>query len=274
MRIRITLDEFPQYSPWPARLLGSEPLILRTAKHIKREFEEKYGRLADDPSLYILNDVRNAEMNPRHEVVMSLRDDLFVTDNRAALEMSMNRLRGRIWTTARAHGARSIVDLGCGYGYMLPHLRGISPGVGLSGGDLSPSAIRLAQKVHHRGIQVDYFDFLWTDYLPVRDAAAPVLVVTSFALHQLPSAGPVIERLSRYREKIAAVVCMEPEEDVFGDSLLGLMRKRYGEINGYSADLVRCLRARDDVVIDETHANVIGSNALLPGTLTVWRFRT
>jgi hypothetical protein len=78
--------------------------------------------------------------------------------------------------------------------------------------------------------------------------------------------------LHRYRERIAAVVTFEPEDELFGGSLLGLMRLRYQQLNDYSADVLRELRARDDVEVETVVPNLIGVNALLPGTLAVWRF--
>jgi SAM-dependent methyltransferase len=181
----------------------------------------------------------------------------------------------RIAGVAEAADAATVVDLGCGYGYLLARLRAVLAGVELRGGEYASSGVELARRLHQADeqITVERFDFLSPDPCrPMERARAPVVVVTAFALHQLPSSAPAVEVLHRYRERIAAVVTFEPEDELFGGSLLGLMRLRYQQLNDYSADVLRELRARDDVEVETVVPNLIGVNALLPGTLAVWRF--
>lgn len=268
----ITVDDLPKYSPWPQRLLGLEefhPGRFRDKAYVLREYEEKYKRLlgTNDMQEVLRRDLGN------EVVAMSRGDHLYAT----SLPAAMHSVQAEHLTEIglRAGEAASVVDLGCGYGLLLSRLRMIlGPEKILLGGDLSPSALAVAAALFADDLRLvtGQLDLLSDAYAPMAAAPGPCLVVTSFALHQLPSAGPFIETLSQYREQIAAIVCLEPEEDAFGDSLLGLMRKRYGQVNGYSADLVRCLRERSDVAIETVRANLVGSNALLPGTLTVWRF--
>jgi SAM-dependent methyltransferase len=169
-------------------------------------------------------------------------------------------------------GIKTVVDLGCGYGYLLKRIQRMYPSctATLRGGDVSPRAVALANSF---GLWADVFSFLEGDCEPLADAEPPVLVVTAYALHQLPSAAPAVALLSRYRDKIATVVSLEPEEAFFGSGLLGLLRHAYGKANDYSADLLRVLNDRGDVWIDHHVPNAIGANALLPGTISAWRFR-
>ncbi len=60
-----------------------------------------------------------------------------------------------------------------------------------------------------------------------------------------------------------------PAENL-GGSLLG-MPLLYQHVNDYSADLLRVLRARGDAEIETVVLDAIGANALLPGTLAIWR---
>ena len=57
------------------------------------------------------------------------------------------------------------------------------------------------------------------------------------------------------------------------DGLLGLLRRRYMQLNHYSWDLIEVLERRGDVEVLELEPNAIGPNALLPGSIAVWRFR-
>ena len=204
---------------------------------------------------------------------MSIGDELFGTTPVEAIERS---LALHIEHVARvAVHAATVVDLGCGYGYLLARLRSLLDDIELRGGEYAPTAVALAQRLYRSDdrLTVEGFDFLSSGPCPSLEAARPpAVVVTAFALHQLPSAAPAVALLHRYRDRIASVVTFEPEDELFGGSLLGLLRLRYQEVNDYSADLLRTLRARDDVEIETVVPNVIGANALLPATLAVWRF--
>ena len=276
----ITLNELPGLSPWPARLLGLEEFgqRRRTPEHVIREYDlDKYGPLLAaverEPGLSP-EDVKRRELGSGDGLVaVSIGEGLFRTSLREALKRQFDM---QVEQIARVAGdAATIVDLGCGYGYLLSRLRPVLGDVELRGGEYAPSAVALAQRLHRDDarLTVESFDFLGSGPSPPLEATrAPALVITSFALHQLPSAAPAVELLHRYRSRIARVVTLEPEEGLFGDSLLGLLRLRYQRINDYSADLLRVLEARGDVEIETVLPNAIGVNALLPGTLSVWRF--
>jgi hypothetical protein len=71
------------------------------------------------------------------------------------------------------------------------------------------------------------------------------------------------------------VINVEPcYEHCEGKTLLGLMRRRYIEVNDYNTNLVTVLREqRDRGVIDilEELPAVFGSNPLLAASVIVWR---
>ena len=103
-------------------------------------------------------------------------------------------------------------------------------------------------------------------------APAPSTVLLSFVLHQLPSSAVAVETLAAHKDRIACVVSYDIEGSVQDERLLGLMRRRYLELNDYSWDLLDVLGRRDDVTVDVVEPNIIGPNPLLPATLVVWRF--
>lgn len=271
----IALDELPHYSPWPERLLRGVQTARRTPERVEAEYDQGlYAKLletAERTDRPLIEDIRLIALGePGREVAMSIGPALYALPLERAMarseEVHLNQL-GR-----HLQGIRTVVDLGCGYGHLLSRFRLMYPtcAADLRGGDISPTAVRLAQRF---GIQADTFSFLDDVCAPLDHAQPPVLVVTAYALHQLPSAAPAVRLLARYRDKIAAVVCLEPEADFFGDGLLGLLRHAYGRANDYSADLLRVLEARGDTRVLYYVQNAIGANALLPGTISAWKFR-
>lgn len=265
--------------PWEDLKDTSQKRGPRTSREVLREYEEKYGallKMAEDlegPPPELLETVRWKEVGDA-PAQMSIGDSFFETTTAKAMEASLHMHIDEIGNVALGRAA-SIVDLGCGYGYLLSRLRPLlGREVELRGGEISPVAIELAKRLHgwDPNLTVESFDFHAARCPPLGKAAAPCVVVTAFALHQLPTAASAAKLLYRYRDKVEAVVTLEPEEDLFGSAGgVGDMRRRYQRAHDYSADLLRCLG--NDVVIDKLMANAVGANALLPGTLTVWRFR-
>ena len=107
----------------------------------------------------------------------------------------------------------------------------------------------------------------------IEKAKGPVVVITSQALEQVPQSARVVETLSKYRNKIDRVIHLEPAYALYDDgSLLGLMRRRYIEINDYNRDLVSTLKDRRDVKIMQLEPNIVGWNQFNSLALIEWRF--
>lgn len=268
MTTKIEVDELPFYSPWVRDLLEDYTVeyFHRTQEHVQREYDEKYGRLKWARSM---EDARKIELRQdvRRPVAMSRGDDLFAASVEEAMDAGVKELLAAVLKLK----PMSVVDLGCGYGYFLWRLRQASTAkLVVAGGETNGTARAIAQRLLPE--RVEWFTFEH-NYEILRNCVPEPVVVTSYALHQLPTAAPVLDALSYWRDKITEVVCFEPEEDYFGGGLLGRLRRLYGRANDYSADLIRCLDRRDDVEILDIHPNVVGANALLPGTITVWRFK-
>lgn len=272
----IGLDDLPTYSPWTARLLAGTQMetVDRSDDYVRREYSQKYGRLRWARTM---EEARKMDLGPDRKrlVAMSIGDDLVAAPLSRAMGMPVAQLAEEI----RMRNPRKVLDLGCGYGYLLWYLRRLlGPDAYLIGGDSSGAAMSAFERLLVDDQRTSFSEFSFAGLrhpiFEVNDpAVGSALVVTSFALHQLPSAAPVLDVLSYYRNQIETVVCFEPEEDEFGSGMLGQLRRLYGRTNGYSADLLRCLDKRDDVEIEKVYPNVIGANALLPATLSVWRFK-
>jgi hypothetical protein len=171
--------------------------------------------------------------------------------------------------------SETIVELGCGFGHILWMLRSAFPGKQYRGGDYAESAVALGQKLYRATpeISVQKFDFYAPDYEIIENAKGPVVVVTSQALEQIPTSAQVVETLAKYKSKISRVFHLEPAYALYDDTLLGLMRRRYIELNDYNRDLVSTLQSRSDVELLRLEANAIGWNPFNSLAMVEWRFR-
>ncbi len=269
----IQLEDLPQYSPWVARILGLEP----GNWHIPPDYEERYFPLLAayhaDPTLTPL-DLKQLEMaEPQKIVAMSVGEKLYRTRWLTAQRYSDALVLEHVVRKQRGQQA-TVVDLGCGWGYFLTLLRKRMPAKAIRGLDISQSGIILARDLHvYHGAEVARYDLASGAHCEVLDETpGPLVVLSVFTCHQLYSAAPVIDLLARWKKKIIAVVQLEPEEEHFGEGLLGMLRKKYSLTRNYSADTYSVLSARDDITFDTLRPAVIGAQALLPGSLLVWRF--
>jgi SAM-dependent methyltransferase len=271
----ITLNELPQWSPWPARILGLETAQreARTPESVLREYDrDKYAALLAavdaDPQLDV-EQVKALELgDPVAPVAMSLGERLYVARMRDAFAHTTELLLERI--DPHLAGAAALVDLGCGYGYHLTRLAAAYPDLALSGGEFAPTARRLAARLHT--IPVEATDLRQGDVGPLARASTPAVVLLSMVLHQLPSAASAVEALACHRHAIARVIVFDAFAGAQPPGLLSLLRERYVELNHYSWDLLEVLDARSDIEIITLEPNLVGPNALLPGSLAVFRF--
>jgi SAM-dependent methyltransferase len=173
-----------------------------------------------------------------------------------------------------ARGCRSIVELGCGYGYNLHRLRRVLPDRAYLGGDIAPTAVQLARRLFAEDcVSVVEFDYYADDYTLLRDVEGPVLVFTCHSVEQLPKAGHMLDVLARHAGHIARVVHFEPVYESHGETLIGRLRRAYADSVDYNRDLLGLLRAHPHVRLEAIDANPFGINPLNPTTVVEWTFR-
>ena len=269
----IGLDELPLHSPWPARLLGLEPAGRepRTAASVLREYDrDKYAPLlaaaTADPSLG-LEDVKRLETGDG-DVVMSEGGRLLAGPAIEAVRRTAALLAERV--AGLAAEAPAVIDLGCGYGYQLAHLAPALPRAALLGGEYAPAAVALARRLGSAA--VEELDLMGGRGGPLERVERDAVVLLSFVLTSVPRVEVALELLAAHRARIARVVCLDADRSLFGPGLLGLLRRRYVEVNDYRCELLERLAARDDVVVERVEPNLIGPNALLPASLVAFRF--
>ena len=283
-----SLDDLPCHSPWPARLLGLEPWEPRqkTRAEILREYErEKWA-----PLLARFRHAR-AQGSPAgladvdRWFTPSASEDTLVTVNDEWQFMRPTTVRERYLGLIESALARwcprpdALVELGAGYGGVLLHLlRGTYSRVPAIGLDVCPSGVALLSEIARAedlNVVAGTCDLTSPS---VTDHAIPprALFYTSYATSCVPNLpGEFVARLASFRPML--VVHFEPLfEHARQDTLLGLLRRRYVEVNGYDRSFLGTLRmAVQDgriEILDEL-PNVFGANPLFAASVVVWRPR-
>jgi len=287
---RITLDKLPVFSDWPERILGEVDWTVpeRDEQKIEQEYEqEKYSRLREfveetgttDPwevkREQILDRTWQFADNERDEkrVCISQSEDLYialVTDAQRANDDIVVDELGNVLT-----GNETVVELGCGYGYNLHLLASAYPDCKYVGGEYSSNAVQIAPHLYEDcdNVEIQQFNY-YDDHWEIfdREFTDDVVVFTRLSIEQLPECESVIETL---RESLPsttkAVVHLEPVYELHDtDSMLGLIRKKYIEINDYNHDLLTAIQTHADIEVVSTKYDVFGFNGLNPMSPIRW----
>lgn len=278
---KVDLDDLPKWSEWSTRLLGLRPWQIPRRHHGKVLDEyngSKYAHLRDliaarnktNPIGVRWLELRNV-IGYKSELCFSDQGDLCVGSLERAWDISDTLLLD----TMKPYMSRcnTVLELGCGWGYNLWRLASQKPCKRYIGGDLCDNAVWIANKLNI-GPAVCQYDMLDPQgpSLP-GEPEPPVVVFTFQAVEQLPSCAVLIDKLLAVRDKISAVVHIEP--DIAAQdwtSLLGQLRRRYIQVNDYNRDLHQQLELRaDDIEILEFRPNVFGYNPLNPLSVIIWR---
>jgi hypothetical protein len=278
----ISTNDLPKWSHWPSRLLGVETFkaVERNLAKIQSEYSEDKWQKCFDAYAGSGSNLNANDLRRLHYELSSSKRRAAVHNGRllSATNSEIMTWYDDILTTTMASVLKpevTVVELGCGIGHIMWMLRQAFPGLTYRGGDFADSAVALAEKLYAQtpDISVEKFDFYAPNYDLIEKAKGPVVVLTSQALEQVPLSAGVVETLSKYRDKIARVFHLEPAYALYDDgTLLGLMRRRYIEINDYNRDLVSTLKSRKDVEIMRLEPNIVGWNPFNSLALIEWRF--
>lgn len=276
------MEELPQWSSWPSRLLG-----LIEWKNQKRDTAKVDREYDKDEYLRCLNfkkekptatpdDVRAHEFRlPRKPLCVSQKNALFELPSEQIMPVDNAVLLDAL--TPYMEGVDTVVELGCGYGYNLWELRRHFPEKKFLGGDYSPNAVTLADMLYKdcADLTVEQFNFYDSSFPMLERCArdAKVLVFTRHAIEQLPSVKQILQTLTQYFDRIVTAVHLEVAFENYGDSLLDLLRRRYVMMNDYNRDLLGVLKGRRDIDILRNDPDEYGVNPLNPSATIVWRPR-
>lgn len=279
---RVALDELPQHSPWPERLLGLSPFAVseKTPAEVIREFgRDKWGetlrRVEQAGSLVPMATVESWEFGDAEELLCSLGDEIGFVAQATARSSVLDVFAT---TIERYFPASALVELGAGYGHKILSL-GSRPSFSdttLIAGELTASGRSLMQLMANSsgmGLRIIQAD-LASRTISSEALPADAVIFTSYAAHYVAEyTQEMLLALAQFRPR--AIVHFEPIYDhCRGGSLLGLMRRRYIEVNGYNRNLlptIRSLAADGRLEILEEIPAVFGLNPLLPFSVIAWR---
>jgi len=282
--INSLLNDLPKYSKWPSRLLGIDEWKQRkkSKQEIDREYEEEswgaYLNKVED--LGIRNQITSRQLDSwqcdlEEPIVYSQEDNLIKSSFGEAYD---NFVR-TIYKTLVSHlPATSVAEFGCGFGSVIlrlaeyPELQGIdlyASEYTVSGQELTKICAKNQNiKLHVGGC--DFMDRHLCD-LAVPEESVIFTCAAACTLPVLPDT--FIESLIEYKPRL--VIHFEPTyEHQDKTTLLGLMRKRYIEVNDYNRnllDLIKKYQRSKKLNIIEEIPSVIGVNPLFPISIISWK---
>ncbi len=278
---RFTVDDLPRSSPWPARLLGLSPWETRvkTPSEIDREFGvEKWGRLLrraeESPGQVSLGHVDDWAIEGASPSLVSVGNEL--------VEMSPRESHSAyIDFIARSLGpflpATALVELGCGYGSVILGLaqKPEFANLPLFAADFTSTGPALAAVIAESeglSLTTGRCDLMGNPVTALKIPAG-ALVFTAYAAQYVERlTDTFVDGLCSLRPK--AVVNIEPVLEHCDEStVLGLLRRRYIEANGYNRNLVTVLHeeaARGRIRLLEETLPAFGPNPLLAASVIAW----
>jgi hypothetical protein len=278
-----SIDDLPLYSNWPAKLLGLEPCPMRkkTSKQVSREFEEeKWGALlkwvkSQNRPLSI------SELNEYH--FLGSNNTLCYEDGKfkpSTIEQSQSKYISIIEDTIKNYlPASAIVEFGAGYGNIILNLieRKYFGDIKFIAGELTNSGKEIIDLLHnnkHINLDVGICDFSKPS-LTELTIPENAIIFTSYACHYIPKYQPsFIEAFRQFKPRV--VIHLEPFYEHCDDStLLGLMRRRYIEVNDYNTNLLSILKDQEVngiIKIVQEKPNDYGFHPLLVNSICAWNF--
>jgi hypothetical protein len=278
-----SLDQLPKFSKWPARLLGLEPWETKqkTTEEIEREFgREKWGallaRFKESPGARLEDVDKWAAGDPgttlasvdEHIVEMSAEES-----HDAYIAFIANALEPRL-------PASALVELGCGYGSVILGLarKAAFQDIPYFAADFTSTGPELARLIaREEGIT------LTTGAADLRNNPVTSLDVPEGALIYTAYAAQYVEPVTD--ELVKGLIALEPTAVVHVEpvyehcdpsTLLGLLRQRYIEVNGYNRKLSTILHHHEQLgsleIIQESVPG-FGPNPLLAASVIAWKPR-
>ena len=141
------------------------------------------------------------------------------------------------------------------------------------GGEYSANAITLGNRIFKgdTAVTITFFNWYDSEWPILENIQGQALVFTRHSIEQLPLSGNIMSMFAKYRDKIHAVVHLEPVYELFDDTMLGMLRRAYTHLNDYNIDLLSTIKNMD-VNIRQIQYDIFGSNPLNPTSLIYWQF--
>lgn len=278
------MNDLPHWRPeWTKRLLGLVPFEppVRTIEKVESEYnQDKWSRAGQmfDDSDRTLSSMRIREImtdsKPEADRACVIDSNLAVSTCVQQYEILLDLFEN--WFADSISQSETVIELGTAFGTFVTELEKRFDGPMFCGADYSANGVALAERLNEGNPKTHFqrFDFYQPEYDILANAKGPCTVFTAQAIEQLPSAEPFVKAILANREKVHSVFHLEPAYEVQDDTLLGLMRKRYLDMNDYCRDLMSQLRRREaagEIEIKRVEPDVFGFNPFNCLTLIEWR---
>ena len=279
---KYTLEDTPQFSPWPSRLLGLERFgkRIKSPEEVHREYQlEKWGslleQLSEQRSGASLRQVDQWFKKSSGKSLCWINNEFKLLTSKASSQYYIDLIEEEI---NRYLPAPDIVELGCGYGSIILKLtkRKSLFKCGFKAAEYTEAGRILTKKIsifENDPVEVGWCD-LSTKKITDLEIPQGSIIFTSFAAFYIKQFKPFfVDAISRFNPK--AIIHFEPLiEDCTDDSLLSLMRKKYIELNGYNVNLFTMLKKAEEskkIKILKKTQPIFGENPFLACSILTWK---
>lgn len=275
----LSLNLFPEYSEWPARILGYEDFVpkQRDEEQVKREYDQdKWGAILhwlrfETQDAQFEDLIRLQGYEPDLVIPYSKGDEFYLGPT---LELCLEYEKILAQFLKPHENTGTLVELGSGLGDKLLRLSLLVETQQLLGGEYTDSGVECGKILSDKwnipaGFQhFNYYDPNTLAWLPEN-----AVIYTSHSIEQIPYLDrsffeAVIEK------KPKAVLHFEPCYELYtGNTMVDLMRRRYVELNDYNRNLLSMLKqleSENKIKINELHKNIYSVNPLNPTTVISW----
>ena len=284
--IPISINELPRYSKWPARLLGIEPWQqrIKNEAELNREFElELYARaLVEFKSILQRNPKIEYEEYIQSEYLARLSNSLCLINGRLELLSPEEQHKSYLDLIMRElepyRKAKAFVDMGCGAGRIILSLarNGFLKSKQLLAAEYTSSGqtlTRLLAQCAGVEMQVGHCNFFHKEITNLKIPQGAV-IFTSFSAFVIPMlSDDFIKTLCTF--KPLAIVHFEPCYEMLDTStMLGLLGRRYVELNDYNRNILSLLQKHaktKTIEVLTAKSNLFGQNPLCPCSVLAWR---
>lgn len=277
----LDIDELPEYSPWPPRLLEIEPWESDGTYTDPTKYNERYGAHLAFQRQHPALDFRDVadwrgRATSEGSTAISKREALYLTDHATAQSLQEEALVSAF--EGILDGGELVVSLGCGWGYNLGVLAEAYPTCTFLGGEIAENAVTLGQNVFEDTdtVSIEQFDFHDSQWdLLEREVDRDIVLFTRGALTTLSNLQKAfITSLQDYLPTLREGVHLEPVHELHSEeTLLGLLRRKYTHARGYNPGILTALNTIEDIEITATTYDVMGRNPLHPLSEIHWKAR-
>ena len=279
---KINIDNLPEFSPWPARLLGISEWNdrIRNEELVKNEYGQKWGKLSAEfssnkfPSLrHTLEHLFISHFQP--EILFHIEEEIYNTKNSVLL---WDYFYAKIHAVLNQYLDKTdtLVELGSGWGRNLLYALDQGWCSKALGGEYTKEGQQLCNQIgknFNLPIKSLPFDY----YNPSSDFLKQLEGTVVFTHNSIEQIGIMPEEtiLALIASKPKAVIHAEPIYEYRDKkTMLHFMWKRYTEVNDYNKNLLTILRKLEiqgKLRITNEQVHAFGLNAFNPGSFIAWQ---